>query len=257
MIFGSTDVSALRLGASEVSKVYLGASEVWSSGFNPLSLSPSLWLDASDSSRLFDAVSGGSLVADDGLVARWEDKSGNGNHATRSDSGTRPARRAGEINGLGAIDFSGSKYLNLASTTPATAEHSEFFVFNRTASGTPNPILTKSGTDFEFSAYYYSDNGIYYFPGSVEFAGGLATTTGVIALGGLRGGGSTVIRRNGATHNTLGSAGTGNAEYNLIGSRNLTEFHNSAICEILVFDYLLSTEERDAVESYLMTKWGI
>ena len=41
-----------------------------------------LWLDASDATTLYGATTGGSLVASDGGVARWEDKSGNSRHYT-------------------------------------------------------------------------------------------------------------------------------------------------------------------------------
>lgn len=67
-----------------------------------------LWLDASDASSLYDATSGGSLVAADGAVARWEDKSGNGRHATQSTSGSRPLRKAAQQYGRDTLLFDGS-----------------------------------------------------------------------------------------------------------------------------------------------------
>ena len=66
-----------------------------------------LWLDASDSSTLYDATSGGSLVTADGEVARWEDKSGNNRHATQSTSSGRPIRRVSVQGGKDALDFDG------------------------------------------------------------------------------------------------------------------------------------------------------
>lgn len=83
--------------------------------FDPLSLSPVAWYDAGDPTTLFDASTGGSLVADGGLVARWEDKSGNGNHLTQSTSGKRPVYDADGFMALGGI------ILNGTSTTLATA----------------------------------------------------------------------------------------------------------------------------------------
>lgn len=65
-----------------------------------------LWLDASDASTLFDATTGGSLVAADGTVKRWEDKSGNARHATESTNG--PTRKTSVQNGLGTLDFDGT-----------------------------------------------------------------------------------------------------------------------------------------------------
>jgi hypothetical protein len=67
-----------------------------------------LWLDASDSTTLFDATTGGSLVAADGAVARWEDKSGNARHATQATSGNRPLRKTAQQNGRDTILFDGS-----------------------------------------------------------------------------------------------------------------------------------------------------
>lgn len=64
-----------------------------------------LWLDASDASTLYDAVSGGSLVAADGTVARWNDKSGQNNHATQATSGARPVRKLAIQNGLDVLRF--------------------------------------------------------------------------------------------------------------------------------------------------------
>jgi hypothetical protein len=67
--------------------------------------SPDLWLDASDSSTLFDATAGGSAVSVNGSVARWEDKSGNGYHFTQSTSGNRPILRGSQLNSLNTIEF--------------------------------------------------------------------------------------------------------------------------------------------------------
>jgi hypothetical protein len=72
---------------------------------DPLTLSPAMWLDASDSARLFDAVSGGSLVAANGVIRRWEDKSGNANHATRLNDSFLPTRRVAVQNGKDIVRF--------------------------------------------------------------------------------------------------------------------------------------------------------
>jgi hypothetical protein len=77
-----------------------------------------LWLDASDASTLYDATSGGSLVAADGGVARWEDKSGNSRHMTQATSGSRPARKTAIQGGLDVLRFDGSNdFMSVASST--------------------------------------------------------------------------------------------------------------------------------------------
>jgi hypothetical protein len=67
-----------------------------------------LLLDASDAGSLFDATSGGSLVAAEGGVGRWEDKSGNGNHATQATSGSRPLLKLNNQNGLPGLFLDGT-----------------------------------------------------------------------------------------------------------------------------------------------------
>lgn len=67
-----------------------------------------LALDASIPVSLYDATSGGNLVAANGAVARWEDQSGNGYHVTQSTSGNQPLRRVAQKSGLDAIQFDSS-----------------------------------------------------------------------------------------------------------------------------------------------------
>lgn len=99
------------------------ASGVWSidelNKYRPLAIPGlQLWLDASDASTLYDSTTGGALVAADGGVARWEDKSGNGRHATQSTSGSRPLRKANVRNGLDVMRFDGSDdFLSIPSST--------------------------------------------------------------------------------------------------------------------------------------------
>jgi len=60
-----------------------------------------LWLDADDASTITDS-------GDDGDVDLWSDKSGQGNHATETTSGSQPAIVVAGINNRTAIGFDGS-----------------------------------------------------------------------------------------------------------------------------------------------------
>ena len=65
-----------------------------------------LWLDASDSSTIFDATAGGSNNLVDGAsIARWEDKSGQDNHVVQSEANRRPQHSANSVNDLNTINF--------------------------------------------------------------------------------------------------------------------------------------------------------
>ena len=114
--------------------------DAWPGGALPSSITGlQLWLDASDASTLYDATSGGSLVAADGGVARWEDKSGNARHATQGTSGNRPARKTAIQGGKDVLRFDGSDdSLSIASST-------ETFKFLHSSDSTVF-VVFKSGT---------------------------------------------------------------------------------------------------------------
>ena len=79
--------------------------------FNPSRISNlDLWLDAADGNTLFDATSGGNLVSTNGsAVKRWEDKSGNGLHATENTS--PPLLIVNDKNNRNGLGFNPSKRL--------------------------------------------------------------------------------------------------------------------------------------------------
>lgn len=79
------------------------------SGFNPKSLSGlEMWLDASVTTSLYDATSGGSTPANGSGVARWEDQSGNGRNVTQSTANNRPTRSTSARNGLDCLSWDGT-----------------------------------------------------------------------------------------------------------------------------------------------------
>jgi hypothetical protein len=69
-----------------------------SNRFTPRSLSPALWLDASDSSTITQAS---------GLVSEWRDKSGNNLHVKQDLTANRPSIGLFLKNGLNVIGFDG------------------------------------------------------------------------------------------------------------------------------------------------------
>ncbi len=67
--------------------------------------------DFSNPANLYDATTGGSLVAANGAIARSNDVSGGSAHATQGTSGNRPLRKVAAINGNDAALFvSGSSH---------------------------------------------------------------------------------------------------------------------------------------------------
>lgn len=64
--------------------------------------------DFSNPASLYDATSGGSLVASGAAIARAEDQSGNAAHMTQETAANRPLRIVAAQNGLDAARFDGS-----------------------------------------------------------------------------------------------------------------------------------------------------
>lgn len=208
--------------------------------FSPLSLSPALWLDASDASTLYDAATGGNLVAADGTIARWEDKSSNGRHATQATSGSRPIRKTAQQNGLDAV-LSNSKKLNIANTTVGSV----FLVCKSdTGSGYQCPLQIVNGA----GAWMLLYNGAGYYASSAfcnnywcDGISGYPSTqppTSYHVFSGTR-----------TTPATASSIGVGDYD----GYFNL----NGKVLEIIFFATALGTADRQSVERYLGAKWGI
>lgn len=106
--------------------------------FDPLSLSPTLWLDSSDQTRVFDATTGGSLPADGGAIARIVSKEGSSIAFTQATLANRPIRRAASVNGLDTAEYSGSATnLSLANSTlfSSADEFTLFFVARNNFTG--------------------------------------------------------------------------------------------------------------------------
>jgi hypothetical protein len=258
----------------------------WPSAFGgPSSISDlQLWLDASDAGTLYDSTTGGSLVAADGAVARWEDKSGNGRHFTQSTSGSRPARKTNQQNGLDALLFDGSNdhmiggdYLDLDGTNQITV----FLAIKaRTSSVNSIELINKRDNTGRDSGWYFYTNS------SGKLETGLVSSENYFVLASN----SAVAAFNSGVvwtfKTTAGSATSASAQYrngSLIASTvsfsqtqaaanvskaiylGILEFPTGTFarpfdgnfCEVIAYNSNLSDSNRALVESYLMFKWGI
>lgn len=260
-----------------------------------------LWLDASYAPSLYDATSGGSLVAADGAVARWEDRSGNGRHATQSTSGSRPLRKTAVQGGKDIMRFDGSDdFLSIESSTSAfnflhDGTSTIFIVYKWTAPGSSpdrRQILSNcsnsesvDGTtgffvwlrnDFGSSSPYskaqfvIANNGLTRSNSYTEDNSFPSATCQVLTVesdpANATNASRVVFRQNGTVQSDTAagdnaSVPTGNASYDLHictqGGPDGRYYAQADIGEVIVYDSALSDTDRAAVESYLMTKWGI
>jgi hypothetical protein len=102
--------------------------------------------DFSRPASLYDATSGGSLVASGAAIARAEDQSGNGAHMTQSSSTLRPLRIVAAQRGLDAARFDGSNdYMTAGDVADIGLGQVEMtVVFKRTGGGSVVGYFGKS-----------------------------------------------------------------------------------------------------------------
>jgi hypothetical protein len=255
-----------------------------------------LWLDAADATTLFDATTGGSLVAADGAVGRWEDRSGNNRHATQATSGNRPLRKTGVQGGRDVLRFDGS------SDRLAISDSREYFSFLHRSNATVFAVLQVAGANpnnaqsvldncegtgemgFNFGYDDRSSRPVndraYFYAGVVgNYAYGVETENNKlppgstkVVTGRIQAANATASQRariyvNGtidASVNSLAGSPTALAASNLhIGcsinsiTSAVSAFFNGDVAEILIYNAALSDTDRSAVEQYLISKWGI
>lgn len=214
-----------------------------SSAFDPLSLSPVAW---------FKAESLG--LADGTRVSSWTDLSGNGRHATQAAGSQQPELKTGIIGGKAVVRFVSTRPDILKTAAFArNQQHSAFVVclwrdvtncvvdgltsftaFYKRASATTFELY--AGTSLTTSASTPATKHVHY----LKFAGA-----------------SSLVRVDG-TQVASGNAGSTNASGLAIGGAGGgTEYANVDVAEILLFNGVLSDANRNAVEAYLGSEYGI
>ena len=250
--------------------------------FIPTSLSGcALWLDAADANTLYDATSGGSLVAPDGQVARWEDKSGNARHFNQNTSGFRPLRKTDVQNGLDTVRFGGDDRLQntdiIATGNPAITIFTVVQWSDGPFDGNGAARIVHIGKgageqNLESLAVAVDDNRL----SSWRFNGGFvqygASSAGMHVGTWQRSASETIanssLRIDGESLSSVNS-GNGSASPNLPSSEvvnfvgagafhtgNIGNFVIGDIAEILIYNRALNSTERRQVEEYLQEKWA-
>jgi hypothetical protein len=260
--------------------------------WTPSQISTALWLDAADSTTLYDATSGGSLVAADGTVARWEDKSGNARHATQATSLNRPLRKTAYEGGRDSVLFDGSNDALSLAANLSIGTHTIFIVARNTATITAAssaqcllsggsytaPSITTS--EWLFGSGSLTGNltnerlwniALADWIGNAELWGYGKTnadvSTAIIAVSSYSPGGTFVGKLNGsadyASVSSRGAFSSTNVRYpsllRRIGNRFSTTANHwsGTISEVVVATSVLSAGDIEKVEGYLAHKWGM
>ena len=273
----------------------------WPSAFvNPASIAGlQFWLDAADPSTLFDATSGGSAVAADGAVARWEDKSGNARHATQATSGSRPTRKTAIRNDRDIVRFDGSNdFMSIASSSGlfnflhGGSTGYTVFVVGRQSGTTNHMTLVNTGSGGDPSGdaaqrgfmlavladlrrYAVIRNGENDVATVVSTATVAQNSYFLLSASGTPNSGTAAnrlaSRLDGGSllsNTSTGTSSTSNASRDFVigrflaypgvgGSPEVDMYGNGDICEIAIYNSVLSDANRAIVDSYLMSKWAI
>jgi hypothetical protein len=250
---------------------------------NPLTLSPALWLDASDDATLFDAASGGSLPSDGNDVARWEDKSGNNRHFTQSAPAACPHRQTNIQNGRPVVRFDGSDdFIEMVAGMDILRDKpgaSAVAVVRYRTSPNPAKTIFFAGAGNNASALRFLINAgtisgrarlnSRNIDGSSSTPVDSTSSVGTTAY--IQCGIANYISRTAEIYvnNTLEGAVTGAFQSSANTSNtdslsvtigalaaNSTQFANIDLSELFVFDRAISAPDRNALHNYLAAKWG-
>ena len=132
---GPISVDSMNVGTTIVNSAFYGSQRVWTAFTPPEIPGIRLWLDASVG--LYDSEIGGNPVNNGGVVARWEDLSGNNFNATGSSG---PTLALNQVNGRPSLVFTGSNFLQIPSILNGTSA-TAFVVVKPTSTGADSGAL--------------------------------------------------------------------------------------------------------------------
>jgi hypothetical protein len=214
--------------------------------FSPLDLSPTLWLDASDTSTINHVT---------GSVTSLGDKSGNGYDLDQSTSTNQPVTNSATINGLNVIDFGSNDFLQTAAFTSAITQPITHFVVvkrdsdwgwvfdglavNETDLWMSSQGAWNIGASSNIGVLGYLDTEVHIMRAEFDGVNSALYMDGFPILTGNTGSG-------GMTGLTVGSFYAGTSAY-----------FNMKYCEHFIVEGTLTGEEIFNAESYLADKWGI
>lgn len=225
--------------------------------FDPLSLSPALWLDASDTATVLHTAN---------AVYEWRDKSGNSRHALQGTSGNRPVTNTRPQNSLNAIDFNGTSHSMLLPSyfdNLSTKDFTVYVVFKPDTSTGNDVLFSQQTTASRCNSLSYTSTATQAVCGNFSAISNQVTmampttpavfmfkknaTTGRAFYNGLFGEVKTPVAGWTATFGTH------------IGAFNngvFSDWCDGLMCEFFIFESDLSETQINNLNSYAMSKWG-
>jgi hypothetical protein len=231
-----------------------------------------LWLDASDSTTLFQDDAGTTpAVANDAVVGRWADKSGLGRNMIQATANQKPLLKTAIQNGKNVLFFDGTND-SMAATFGATV---------MTAQTTITVIAVNWGLADAYSRAITQGNGAaednaiangfiplvrdaaqtkytLYANGTYATSITLADTTTAVWCS-RTDGSNAIPRLNGVDGTTLAKPFNQSVSEFVLGRRsgNTDAIYGGYMLEVLTYNRALTASELTSVESYLNAKWVV
>lgn len=193
-----------------------------------------------------------------GHVSQWDDLSGNGNHVTQGTGSAQPGTGNLTTHGRNVIDFDGDEYLATSAFSSALSQPNTIFVVGKMNVITGNPYFYDGIADGFRHAVLVTGTPFahWMYSGAGSCDGGIADTD---------------YRSYSCVFNTpdsefyksgtllaAESSGQNDLTGITLGSRfNFSNKLHGTIAEFILFDYLLTTQQRQKVEIHLQQKWSI
>jgi hypothetical protein len=221
-----------------------GTSGLVQAAFSPLDLSPTVWLDASDTSTITEVG---------GAVSQWDDKSGNNNNVVQANAAAQPTTGTRTINSLNVIDFDGSDGMPTASASNILQPNTVFLVFETDVNTLQYVFDSRASVS---ARHFFAFDTDYTIEAGTAISGGTTDFDPHIARIVYNGASSSLFID--AVSTISGNAGSEQWELLGLGARRDGGFpFDGAIAELIVIDGTLTAGEIADCEQYLANKWGI
>jgi len=232
--------------------------------WTPAQITTALWLDAADAS---------TITLNSTTVSQWNDKSGNGRHATQATSANQPTYISSGMNSLGLVDWDGSNdAMTISGGTPTL--HSELSADNTYSMAwavKPDKIsnlpvlLYVPESGFKFLVEIKSNGGLYWgdttsnyrtYDGGSFFVVNTGTFFTLIKTGSGAGTAHVAGTLNSHSSGGLSDTPTLGAAF-ILGDYPSGYSYDGKMAEIIISNYSWDTSERQKIEGYLAHKWGL
>lgn len=229
--------------------------------WTPALISTALWLDAADAS---------TVTTVSGAVSQWNDKSGNGRHATQATAGKQPLLAVSGLNSKNVIDCDGADdELSLANVLSLTSVNQSLFLVAKrdNAAGRTEMAFSigNTSTGDGIADIPRWTNDIMY--SQVGYVANRPTPTSVITdqpyIAAITGGTIQLSYTNGTLIGTGSSQSTSPfyVTSGFVGSGSAVSpsvrFFDGKIAEIVLLPSVADTTTRQKLEGYLAHKWGL